>query len=80
VHRHALLRRGTTAARTTVSSTSAEAYEFWGVDWLTYDPYARGWHSFIHQTDQPGVSYYVRYPNGDGYLAYPGAPIGHADR
>jgi hypothetical protein len=55
----------------------AEAYEFWGVDWLTYDPYTRGWHSFIPQSDQPGHSYYVRYPNGDGYLAYPGAPIGH---
>ena len=56
----------------------AEAYEFWGIDWLTYDPYARGWHSYIEQSDQPGNSYYVRYPNGDGYLAYPGAPIGHA--
>jgi hypothetical protein len=55
----------------------AEAYEFWGVDWLTYDPYEFGWHRFIHQSDQPGKSYYVRYPNGDGYLAYPGAPIGH---
>ena len=55
----------------------AEAYEFWGLDWLTYDPYAYGWHRYIHQSDQPGKSYYVRYPNGDGYLAYPGAPIGH---
>jgi hypothetical protein len=56
----------------------AEAYEFWGIDWLTYDPYTRGWHSYIPQSDQPGHSYYVRYPNGDGYLAYPGGPIGHA--
>jgi hypothetical protein len=24
------------------------------------------------------VYFYVRYPNGDGFLAYPGAPIGHA--
>jgi len=55
----------------------AEAYEFWGIDWLTYDPYEFGWHRFIHQSDQPGRSYYVRYPNGDGYLAYPGKPIGH---
>ena len=54
-----------------------EAYEFWGVNWLTYDPYEYGWHSYIHQSDTPGKSYYVRYPNGDGFLAYPGAPIGH---
>ena len=57
---------------------AAEAYEFWGIDWLTYDPYAFGWHSYIPQTDQPGHAYYVRYPNGDGFLAYPGGPIGHA--
>jgi hypothetical protein len=56
----------------------AEAYEFWGVDWLTYDPYEFGWHSYIHQSGQPGESYYVRYPNGDGFLAYPGKPVGHA--
>ncbi|MGO8751481.1 MAG: glycoside hydrolase domain-containing protein [Thermoguttaceae bacterium] len=56
----------------------AQAYEFWGIDWLTYDPYERGWHRYIHQSDQPGNSYDVRYPNGDGYLAYPGSPIGHA--
>ena len=55
----------------------AAAYEFWGADWLTYDPYEFGWHRYIHQSDRPGSSYYVRYPNGDGYLAYPGAPIGH---
>jgi hypothetical protein len=55
----------------------AEAYEFWGIDWLTYDPYRWGWHSYIHQTDAPGNSYWVRYPNGDGFLAYPGGPIGH---
>jgi hypothetical protein len=56
----------------------AEAYEFWGVDWLTYNPFERGWHRYIPQSDQPGNLYYVRYPNGDGYLAYPGGPIGHA--
>jgi len=56
----------------------AEAYEFWGVDWLTYDPYVCGWHAYIHQSDRPGHSFYVRYPNGDGYLAYPGAPVGAA--
>ncbi len=54
----------------------ADAYEFWGVSWLTYDPWQFGWHSYIHQSSTPGESYYVRYPNGDGYLLYPGAPIG----
>ncbi len=54
----------------------AEAYEFWGVSWLTYDPWKFGWHSYIHQSSTPGESYYVRYPNGDGYLLYPGTPIG----
>jgi len=53
-----------------------EAYEFWGCNWLTYDPYEFGWHSYIFQSDQPGKSYYVRYPNGDGFLVYPGGPIG----
>ncbi len=54
----------------------AEGYEFWGANWLTYDPYKYGWHSYIPQTDTPGKSYYVRYPNGDGYIAYPGASVG----
>jgi hypothetical protein len=54
----------------------AEGYEFWGFDWLTYDPYEFGWHSFIRQSDQPGKSYWVRYPNGDGYLIYPGNKFG----
>jgi hypothetical protein len=55
-----------------------EGYEFWGATWLTYDPYQFGWHRFIHQTDAPGKSYDIRYPNGDGFLMYPGGPIGHA--
>jgi hypothetical protein len=55
-----------------------EAYEFWGVGWLTYDPYRFGWHAYIHQTSEPGDSYWIRYPNGDGFLLYPGKPIGHA--
>jgi hypothetical protein len=55
----------------------ADAYEFWGIAWLTYDPYRYGWHAYIHQSDQPGKSYWVRYPNGDGFLLYPGKPIGH---
>ncbi len=54
-----------------------EAYEFWGVSWLTYDPYRFGWHAFIYQTSEPGRSHWVRYPNGDGFLIYPGEPIGH---
>ena len=52
----------------------AEAYEFWGATWLTYDPWRYGWHSYIPQTDTPGKSYFVRYPDGDGYLIYPGVP------
>ena len=55
----------------------AEAYEFWGVSWYTYDPYRFGWHAFIHQSGEPGQSTWVRYPNGDGFLLYPGQPIGH---
>lgn len=54
-----------------------EAYEFWGIGWLTYDPFRFGWHSYIHQSSEPGESYWVRYPNGDGFLLYPGAAIGH---
>jgi len=54
-----------------------EAYEFWGVGWLTYDPFRFGWHSYIHQSSEPGESYWVRYPNGDGFLLYPGAAIRH---
>ena len=53
------------------------AYEFWGVAWHTYNPYEFGWHSFIPQSDRPGQSFWVRYPNGDGYLIYPGQPIGY---
>ncbi len=51
----------------------ADAYEFWGVDWLTYNPYDFGWHRYIHQSGEPGKSTWVRYPNGDGFLAYPPA-------
>ena len=32
----------------------AQAYEFWGIAWLTYDPYQYGWHSFIRQAGDPG--------------------------
>ncbi len=54
----------------------AEAYEFWGVSWLTYDPYQYGWHSYIRQSSEPGKYYWIRYPNGDGFLIYPGGPLG----
>jgi hypothetical protein len=54
----------------------ASAYEFWGVNWWTYDPWERGWHTFISQSDDGVSYYYVRYPNGDGYLTYPGARAG----
>lgn len=57
----------------------AEAYEFWGVAWLTYDPYRFGWHAYINQSGEPGKFTWVRYPNGDGYLLYPGKPLGHDD-
>jgi len=57
--------------------SGAETYEFWGVGWLTYNPYQFGWHAYIHQSGEPGKSTWVRYPNGDGFLIYPGKPIGH---
>ena len=54
----------------------AQAYEFWGASWLTYNPYQYGWHSYIRQSSEPGEYYWIRYPNGDGFLIYPGLPIG----
>jgi hypothetical protein len=54
----------------------AEAYEFWGVNWLTYNPYQYGWHAYIFESQAPGESSWKRYPNGDGYIIYPGEPIG----
>lgn len=56
----------------------AKAYEFWGIDWLTYNPYQFGWHRYNLHNFGPGrPQTWVRYPNGDGFLAYPGGPIGH---
>lgn len=52
----------------------ADAYEFWGSTWLTYDPWKFGWHAYIRQSDTPGKTYWVRYPAGDGYLIYPPRP------
>lgn len=54
----------------------ADAYEFWGIAWLTRNPYRSGSHDYIHQSSTPGEYYWVRYPNGDGYLIYPPEPIG----
>ena len=51
-------------------------YEFWGISWWTYDPWQRGWHTFIRQSEEGKVYRWVRYPDGDGYLTYPGATVG----
>jgi len=53
-----------------------EAYEFWGAGWLTYNPFRFGWHSYIRQSGRPGESFWVRYPNGDGFILYPGRAAG----
>ncbi|MBP3532303.1 MAG: DUF4091 domain-containing protein [Thermoguttaceae bacterium] len=60
----------------TCVARGAEAYEFWGATWHTCDPFESASHLYISQSDQPGVRYYVRYPNGDGYIFYPGDLIG----
>ncbi len=58
-----------------------EGYEFWGVSWWTCDPHTCGWHKYIRQSNEGQDYYWVRYPNGDGFLAYPprdaeaGAPL-----
>jgi hypothetical protein len=54
----------------------AEEYEFWGTNWYTFNPYEYGWHSFGRESKSPGDLKWVRYPNGDGYILYPGQPIG----
>lgn len=56
-----------------------EAYEFWGVSWWTYDPWKYGWHMYIRQSNEGTDYYWVRYPNGDGFLAYPGGPLGRKE-
>ncbi len=52
-------------------------YEFWGISWWTFDPFKFGWHSYIRQSPEPGKTNTVRYPNGDGYLVYPGWLVGY---
>jgi hypothetical protein len=56
-----------------------EGYEFWGSNWWTYDPWQIGWHKFISQSDNGKEYYFVRYPNGDGFLTYPGSGCGQAE-
>jgi len=51
-------------------------FEFWGLAWWTYNPWHVGWHQFIRQSDEGKDYYWVRYPNGDGFLTYPGKPVG----
>ncbi len=51
-------------------------YEFWGVSWWTYDPWEQGWHTFIRQSHDGKTYRWVRYPNGDGFLTYPGDRFG----
>jgi hypothetical protein len=53
-----------------------EGFEFWGLSWWTYNPWERGWHTYIRQSDDGKKHYWIRYPNGDGFLAYPGKTIG----
>jgi hypothetical protein len=54
----------------------AEGYEFWGSNWYSINPFEYGWHKFRGESDRPGDRYLCRYPNGDGYIIYPGKPIG----
>jgi hypothetical protein len=59
------------------SKYNVDAYEFWGANWLTYDPWKYGWHAYIRQTGSPTEPiFWVRYPDGDGYIMYPGTPFG----
>jgi len=51
-----------------------DGFEFWGVSWWTHPPHTTGWHAFIRQSDDGSAHYWIRYPNGDGYLTYPGPP------
>jgi hypothetical protein len=51
-------------------------FEFWGLAWWTYNPWQVGWHQFIRQSDEGKKYYWIRYPDGDGFLAYPGKPVG----
>jgi hypothetical protein len=51
-------------------------HEFWGVSRWAMDVWKRSWENFHRQTNDGKQYYWIRYPNGDGYLAYPGEPAG----
>ena len=53
-----------------------DAFEFWGSTWWTFNPWKYGWHAFVKEGGGEQVKNPVRYPNGDGYLVYPGDEIG----
>jgi len=53
-----------------------EGYENWGVSWWSYDPWRFGWHSFIRQSMEGEDFFWTRYPNGTGFLTYPGDAVG----
>jgi hypothetical protein len=54
----------------------ADAFEFWGSTWWTFNPWSYGWHAFIKEAGGEEVKNPIRYPNGDGYVAYPGNEMG----
>jgi hypothetical protein len=56
-----------------------EAFEFWGSTWWTFNPWSYGWHAFVKEGGSEEVRNPVRYPNGDGYLVYPGDELGLSD-
>lgn len=47
-------------------------YEFWGADWLSRNPLEWGIHAVHTESQIPGHPSRLRYPNGDGYIFYPG--------
>lgn len=52
-------------------------YEFWGISWWTHNPFEFGWHRFQLYAHVAGEEpRLIRYPSGDGFLAYPGWLIG----
>ncbi len=54
----------------------AAGYEFWGADWYTFDPWEFGFHRTVEiQMDAKHHSR-ARFPNGDGYVIYPGRSAG----
>lgn len=52
-------------------------YEFWGVCAVQHNQLDYGFPRFNISNPAPGVYRSTRYPNGDGYLLYPGKYIGY---